>query len=106
MRLPSGAAITMSKPALSPSAIFLSPNSGLTPIIGPDGATGNTILRSTARPPASVMRMKIWASCGLVELGGLSRLTGNLAAPAASVSGRSSIGVRSLLAVSSSATPN
>jgi hypothetical protein len=52
------------------------------------------------------MRMKIWASCGRVEDGGLARLTGNVATPLASASGSPSIGVRSLLALSSSATPN
>jgi hypothetical protein len=78
----------------------------LTPIIAAAGATGSTNLRSTARPPASVMRMKIWASCGRVEDGGFARLTGNVATPLASASGRFSIGVRSLLSVSSSETPN
>ena len=50
--------------------------------------------------------MKICASCGRVEVGGLASDTGKVATPLASASGRFSIGVRSLLAVSSSATPN
>ena len=104
--MPSGETNTTSKPALSPSATFLSLNKGLTPIIAAAGATGSTSLRSTARPPASVMRMKICASCGRVEDGFFGRLTGKVATPLASASGRSSIGVRSLLSVSSSVTPN
>jgi len=67
----------------------------LTPISEAAGATGSTILRSTERPPVSTMRMKIWASCGRVELGGFSSFTGKPAAPLASASGRFSIGVRS-----------
>ena len=42
------------------------------PISAAAGATGSTSLRSTARPPASAMRMKICASCGRVEVGGLA----------------------------------
>ena len=41
-----------------------------------------------------------------IEDGSLARLTFTVALPSASASGRSSSGVRSLLAVSSSATPN
>ena len=76
------------------------------PICAALGATGSTSLRSTARPPVSAMRTKICASCGRLEDGGLARLTGKVAMPLSSVSGSPSIGVRSLEALSSSATPN
>ena len=46
------------------------------------------------------MRMKICASCGRVEVGAFARLTGKVALPLASDSGRFSIGVRSFDAVS------
>ena len=76
------------------------------PISAACGAIGSTSLRSTARPPVSTMRMKICASCGRVDVGALASDTGKVATPLASASGRFSIGVRSLEAVSSSATPN
>ncbi|MGC0395437.1 hypothetical protein ABIF91_007823 [Bradyrhizobium sp. USDA 241] len=84
----------------------MSPNRGLMPICAETGATGSTILRSTARPPVSTMRMKICASCGRVEAGCLSSVTGKVATPLASASGRFSSGVRSFELVSSSSTPN
>ncbi|MGY4288914.1 hypothetical protein ACVWXO_008134 [Bradyrhizobium sp. LM2.7] len=76
------------------------------PIMALAGATGSTSLRSTARPPVSTMRINICASCGRVEAGCLSSVTGKVATPFASASGRFSSGVRSFEVVSSSATPN
>ena len=81
-----------SKVAFSPSPSERPENSGLTPIIGPLGVTGSVSLRSTARPPGSLMRTMICASSGRVVVGCLSSVTLKRALPLASVSGRLSSG--------------
>ena len=90
MALPSGATTTTSNVALAFWSSDAPANSGLTPIIGAAGVTGKVSVRSMARPPGSAMLTVTCASRGRVVSGNFSMVTGNLALPAASVTGRSS----------------